>query len=200
MLYIVFSRSRNDSGNFVNDVHYNGVSKTDAINRFTAILNTSFDITAAAKTVYFTGFDTSLAFVKDIKKLAAVDISAAQFSTIMQNLGFATCANVLTVSGYKPQINIEQYCEECECISTKVRKNAFGNYLCADCWTKYLTQEAGLVEYYINISNGSASKHSFSDVDLTAIESAWAKQKNKLGKSDAEVSLIEANYTRMISQ
>jgi hypothetical protein len=198
MYYFVFSRSRNSDGSFTNNMHYKGASKTAAISVFETRVVNSFSITAVQEHVYFSGFNSDLTFVNELKTVDVLNMTNAHINTLLRNMPAATCTNTLAVSGYKPKCSVVLECEECDCTNTTVQKNVYGKYLCADCWATYLTSEEGLVEYYLGIANGAYSDDSFSAADLASIVSSWAANKNRLNKTAAEIALIEANYASAI--
>jgi hypothetical protein len=127
---------------------------------------------------------------------AADQVTSAQITAVMQNLDLATCVNILNASGYKPKFILEHECFECEGSNVNVQKNAYGEYLCTDCWVDYLTTERGLVEYYIGIADGTYSKESFSAADLSKIEAAWSSNCNTLKELKTEdwVSYVANRY------
>lgn len=200
MYYLVFSRSRNSDGNYENNMHYMGITKSDAIDKFNERAENAFSISASQETLYFTGFNSDLKFLNEIKKLEIKDVTSSHIITIMQNVALATCVNTLTVSGYKPKLILEHDCSHCEESNVNVQKNAYGEYLCADCWVDYLTTDKGLVEYYIGIANGTYSKDSFSTDDLADIAASWSNNTNELKESNTEewLTYIEAQYKEAV--
>jgi hypothetical protein len=197
MYYTVFYRGKTTDGSITNAIHYAGVSKSAAINAFNYALANAFSITATPGNLYFAGFSSDLTFLSTVQSTGAT--TPDKVSAILKNLRSATCVNMLTISGHRPKILLVRECAECDSSDKAVQRNAYGDYLCTDCWTTYLTSTEGLIEYYIGIANGTYNKDTFSEADLTAISNSWAANKSKLNKADAELTRIEDAYNAAIA-
>ena len=195
MRYFVFSRKLGTDGVTFNKVFYTGISKAEAVDSFKTAMQSYFDIISLAGNLYFVGFEDS-PFFAELAKEGLSD--RARINIILQNLGLAVCLNTLNTSGYKPRFTAVHDCTVCGKSNTTVQKNAYGDYLCADCWAAYAGSPEGLVEYYINIASGLFTKKSFSNDDLAIIEGCWDTFKDKLDRTAEEIALIEANYARAI--
>lgn len=173
MYYIVFSRNR-DIGNdgLTSTVHYQGVSKSDAIRAFTTASTSVFNIIAPAGNLYFTGFESTLPFLKDIKQADKLT-DREKINSIITNLGLAICLNTLNTSGHRPKHITVHECSECDVTNAEVQKNVYNEYLCADCWTIYWTKRISLAEYVVGLANGTYNLESFSEADKETIIEAW---------------------------
>ena len=45
------------------------------------------------------------------------------------------------------------YCADCDTHHRDLKRTAYGDYLCEDCWDDYLNTDAGKVEYFVDICN-----------------------------------------------
>lgn len=194
MYYIVFSRNRDiENGGLTSTVHYQGASKSAAINAFTTASASTFNITAPAGNLYFTGFESTLPFLKDIKQEGKLS-NSEKINSIMTNLGLAICLNALNTSGHKPKHITVHECSECDSKDTLVQKNVYNEYLCADCWTTYWTKRISLAEYVVGLANGTYNLESFSTGDKLAIVEAWTNDSDSDEKSN-RYQLLGAGWT-----
>lgn len=175
MYFIVFARNKNKSNGLTSNLYYRGTSKTEAIASFNTAAASQFNVTSAAGNLYFAGFDSDLEFIKEIKKPDTEIINKEKINIVLRNIGLATCLNTLNTSGYLPKVSMIHGCSECDSNSVLVQKNAYGDYLCNECWAKYFTWEnrASLAEYVVGLANGTYAVESFSEEDKVAIMAAW---------------------------
>lgn len=176
MYYVVFARNKNKLGKIINTIHYEGASKSTAIEAFNTASVSAFNIDAFPGSLYFAGFKSDLPFIKEIKearKASSIAISDV-INRFLQNLSLATCLNTLAISGYKPAKLIEVHeCEECDSKDTTVEQNVYMDYLCSKCWADYWNTRKSLAEYVIGLANGTYKLVSFSEADKAAIITAW---------------------------
>lgn len=194
MYYIVFSRNRDiENDGLTNAVHYQGVSKSAAISAFTTESTSAFNITAPAGNLYFTGFESTLPFLKDIKQTGKLT-DREKINSIITNIGLAICLNTLNTSGHKPKHITVHECSECDVTNAEVQKNVYNEYLCAECWTKYWTKRTSLAEYVVGLANGTYNLESFSDEDKATIIEAWTTDVDTYNRSN-RAQLIAAGWT-----
>lgn len=194
MYYIVFSRNRDiENDGLTSTVHYQGVSKSDAISAFTTASIGAFNITAPVGNLYFTGFESTLPFLKDIKQTDKLT-DREKVNSIITNLGLAICLNTLNTSGHKPKHITVHECSECDVINAEVQKNVYNEYLCAECWNKYWAKRTSLAEYVVGLANGTYNLESFSDEDKATIIEAWTTNVDSNNKSN-KTQLIVAGWT-----
>lgn len=202
MYYIVLSRTSTNTGLMENKLHYGGISKTDAISAFTSIIPDSFSLKAPASKLYFLGFDSDVSFLKELEELdtgamtnqKGKEIADMKAYYVLRKIDFAACANTLVVSGYDPKIVVVSDCEKCGKHGTVLRKNAYGFYLCPDCWAEYAASDEGLVEYYIGIAAGEYKFEAFSAEDMGNIDLSWREHKDSLNRTPEEIERIENGY------
>lgn len=145
---------------------------------------------------YFVGFDSDLDFIKAFEEreieTPQEDVTPKDISLFKQNLDVAICAHVLKHSVHR--FTKSMTATQCDCCKSEavLYKNAYGQYLCTDCWNDYLTSDRGQVEYMIGVASGEYKRSSFSNEDCTAIQLAWFAYQDELGKTAEELSLIEA--------
>jgi hypothetical protein len=194
MYYIVFSRNRDiGNGGLTSTMHYQGVSKSDAIGAFTTASTSAFNITAPAGNLYFAGFESTLPFLKDIKQVGKLT-DREKINSIITNLSLAICLNTLNTSGHRPKHITAHECSECDAANATVQKNVYNEYLCADCWTIYWTKRISLAEYVVGLANGTYNLESFSDDDKFTIVEAWKTDVDSNNKSN-RAQLIAAGWT-----
>lgn len=202
MFYIVFTeydKVKQPSGGYVIPspvCRYAGRNKETALQEFKDFIDFAFS-TSSPQTgrTHFAGFDTDLAFIKAFEekdiKIPQEDVKPNDISLFKQNLDAAICAHTLRHSVHKftKAIAVTK-CDGCKA-ETVLHKNAYGMYLCADCWNDYLTTLNGQVEYVIGLASGEYKIAAFSEKDRKFIVEAWNMFKDKLGKTEEELLLIE---------
>ena len=207
MYYIVFSRKRHKDGGLISSLYFKGASKSNAVIAFTNAAASSFNVTSAEGDLYFAGFKSDLAFIKEIKKLNIkwTDSDCPPedkeiINTVLRNLGLATCLNTLNISGYKPKFAVVHECVECDSDSALVQKNVYGDHLCTDCWAKYWNTRKSLAEYVIGLANNTYKAESFNEEDKEAIVDAWLNKElddygEEIGNSNRTLLLDSEAYT-----
>jgi hypothetical protein len=203
MFYIVFTeydRVKRPSGEYFKPLpvcRYVGRFKESALREFKAHIDFAFSTSSPYPgRTYFAGFDTDLDFIKTFEekdiKVPQEDVTQNDILLFKSKLDVAICSHVLNHSCHKfTKSIINTKCSHCD-TETTLHKNAFGEYLCVDCWNSYLTTVNSQVEYVIGLAFGEYKIGAFSESDRDTLVEAWKEHKYQLGKTEAELQAIEA--------
>lgn len=206
MYYFVFSRVRISDGKFEDTHEYVGTSKSEAIDHFSAVTTRLFKVDACQQILYFVGFNADAPVIKNVSTSMkdTIENLNKNIPTIISNIDSAVFVNIATASGYSHKFVYTTNCEECNVTEAIVKKNVYGDYLCPDCWSKYIISRKGLAEYLIGIANDEYRLESFtvdtndndlvgSDLDLMV--RAWTHPViGTEDKSNREL-LLESGWT-----
>ena len=202
MFYIVFTeydRVKKLSGeSFVPApvCRYVGRSKNAALEEFKGHVDFAFSTSSPYPgRTYFAVFDADLDFIKAFEekdiKIPQEDVTQHDILLFKNRLNIAVCSHVLNHSCHKfTKSMMITKCSGCG-TETSLHKNAYGLYLCTDCWNRYLTTMTGQVEYVIGLASGEYKITTFSDSDRVSIVRAWSLYKDQLGKTEEELLAIE---------
>lgn len=201
MFYIVFTeydKVKKPSGGVYAPApvcRYVGRVKSAALEAFKDHVDFAFSTAAPYPgRTYFVGFDSDLDFIKVFEEKGITsldDIKWKDISLFKNNLDVAVCSHVLRHSCHKfIKSIVVTKCNNCNA-DTILHKNAYGQYLCADCWNNYLTTVNGQVEYVIGLATGEYKITAFSEKDRKWIAEAWNTYKANLGKTEEELLTIE---------
>lgn len=177
---------------------YVGSDKQSALNGFTNNIHHAFSTNSHySGRTYFVCFDADLDIVKTLKEkkdvwgILPAEITQSDILLIKQNFDIAICTHVLRHSVHRFAKSVTAI--QCDCCKaeTALLKNAYGQYLCTDCWNDYLTTERGQVEYVIGATSGEYKGEAFSHIDRRYITNAWNEHSDELGKTAAELEAIE---------
>lgn len=83
------------------------------------------------------------------------------------------------------------YCDHCNKSKQVLRKTAYGELLCIDCWNEYLCTDAGMIEYFIGIIREEYTISSFDADFLGELSRSWYKNKTDTTLKDTEIYFIE---------
>lgn len=65
------------------------------------------------------------------------------------------------------------YCAECDTHRRDLKKTAYGDYICEDCWDEYINTDAGRVEYFIDLCNDLSPVEDFDADFLCDVAKSW---------------------------
>lgn len=171
-----------------------GTDKTSAVQAFDTAMHKYFVISHTQKLeLHLLAFNLSTTPGKLATKLSCFGttetispLEAADSAIVKQLLTDIKKAEyfyTLTHDGVNPVIRLA--CAECgREITTVLNKNITlsNTRLCDVCWSKYVTSEDGLAEYYLAIAMGRYTVAAFSNEDIKKIIESWNRRRNNLIK------------------
>ncbi len=83
------------------------------------------------------------------------------------------------------------YCDHCNKSKQVLRKTAYGELLCIDCWNEYLCTDTGMIEYFIGIIREEYDISNFDADFLGELSRSWYENKIVTTFKDTEICLIE---------
>ena len=83
------------------------------------------------------------------------------------------------------------YCDDCGARRKELLKTAYGDYICEDCWDKYICTNAGKLEYLIGICREDYPAEDFDAEFLGEVAVSWRTNHNMLDLTPQEKIEIE---------
>ncbi len=174
------------------------------------VCETIFNISQLSDTLYFVGFEDNTEggdLVQDIiTRLSSTEdksITPEELAGLLRNLKKASVLVRLDspIPIHKNIIPATHVCKvDPSHDNTKVIQNAYGDYLCEDCWINYLHSDdrKGLVEYVISIGKGLSSMSLIPVDAINSITEIWESERdNLITLTESEKSTIEETWVAL---
>ena len=65
------------------------------------------------------------------------------------------------------------YCADCDTHHRDLKRTAYGDYICEDCWDEYINTDAGRLEYLIGICDETYPISDFDADFLCDVAKSW---------------------------
>lgn len=172
--------------------YYFGTVKDDAIEAFNNRVNSVFSTSVQYDGyLHFSVFDSEATFLEDIGiRENPLDIPIEDIYKVKKNLSLALCDNTLRYTRPKT-VRVAAKCGCCKSTDKNLQKNAYGTWLCDDCWDNYwLRTSEGQIEYLIGLTTGEYSLTAFSTLDQIEMVKAWELFAESANKSESELNYI----------
>jgi hypothetical protein len=179
-------------------------------NELANVCDTIFSISQLSDTLYYAGFEEGTAGARIVEKLIVQLIrdndrtitpeDLAELLTNIKKASVLVCLSSPTPL-HEKLVPVAHVCSvDSTHYGTKIIQNAYGEYLCEDCWIEYIhSAPRGLVEYAISVGKGLTDlayiPHNNVYDNINDIIAAWKSERDNITiLTEAEKIAIEERW------